>query len=186
MSRFALLLAVVVVLLGSVVMLSRPPAAAQEATPDPAAMMAMATHPVVGIWRFSNELGDSSFPSLAIFHADGTYIEDYPDESSYSMGVWEPTGERTVTLTLYQNYVIDDKLANLEGRLTAEVDETGNALTRDGTFVGLFEDGSIDIAVDGPATATRLGILPVVPLAELVPEGSPVVPPEFTAATPAS
>jgi hypothetical protein len=30
-----------------------------------------------------------------------------------------------------------------------------------------------------------LGILPVVPLAELVPEGSPVVPPEFTAATPA-
>jgi hypothetical protein len=184
MHRVIIALSVILLLGLGVVVAMRQTATAQEGTP---AAVSMTTHPVVGMWRFSNELGDVSFPSLAIFHADGTYIEDYPDESSYSMGVWEPTGERTVILTLYQNYVIDDKLANLEGRLTAEVDETGDTLIRDGTFVGIFEDGSIDIAVDGPTMATRLGILPLAPLADLAPEGSPVVPPEFTAAgTPTS
>ena len=111
-------------------------------------MMAMATHPVVGMWRVTNELGDATFPSLAMYHADGTYIEDYPDESSYSMGVWEPTGERTVLVTVYQVYIIDDMLVNGEGRWTAEVDETGNALRTAGTYVGIFEDGSTDIAVE--------------------------------------
>jgi hypothetical protein len=164
---------------------------AQEATPDTTAMMAMATHPVVGEWRVINELGEGiTFPSLAIFHADGTYIEDYPDAGSYSMGVWKPTGERTAAVTVYQVYTIDDKLANGEGRWTAEVDETGNELRTAGTFVGTFEDGSIDIAVewsadDGPP-ATRLGVLPVVPLSELVPGGTPVIPPDMTdEATPA-
>jgi hypothetical protein len=191
MRRFIVSLSVVVVLLLGVVATLGRGATAQEATPDTAAMMAMATHPIVGEWRNINELGEGIvFPSLAIYHADGTFIEDYPDESSYSMGVWEPTGERTATVTVYQVYVIDDKLANGEGRWTAEVDETGNELRTAGTFVGTFEDGSIDIAVewsadDGPP-ATRLGVLPVVPLSELVPGGTPVIPTDMTEeATPA-
>jgi len=179
MRRFPVLLtAVVVVLFSSAVVLSQPTAIAQEATP---AVMTMAEHPVVGMWRFTNVIDkEISFPSLAIFHADGTYIEDFPDAGSYSMGVWEPTGERTATVTVYQVYVIDDRLVNGEGRFTAEVDESGNALSTTGTFVGTFEDGSIDIAVEGPSPAIRLGVLPVVPLSELVPGGTPVIPADLT------
>jgi hypothetical protein len=64
------------------------------------------------------------------------------------------------------------------------VDETGQTINTNGTFVGIFEDGSIDLAVEGPTPGVRLGILPVVPLAQLVPGGTPVVPADLTAATP--
>ena len=57
-----------------------------------------------------------------------------------------------------------------------EVDETGQAMTFTGTFVSLFEDGSIDMAVEAPATATRSEVLPLVPL------GTPVLPPDMAAA----
>jgi hypothetical protein len=178
MHRLATLILVFALFAGVLALGRDNPAIAQDAS--------MATHPVVGEWRFENDLGNGiTFPSIAIFHADGTYIEDFPDASSFSMGLWQPTGERTAIVTVYQVYVIDDKLANGEGRFTAEVDETGNTLTTNGTFVGTFEDGSIDIAVEGPTTATRLGILPVVPLSQLVPGGTPVIPSDLTAATPA-
>jgi hypothetical protein len=158
------------------------PASAQTATPSAASMSA---HPVVGVWRMTNDLGGGVvFPSLAMFHADGTYIEDFPDAESFSMGLWQPTGERTVIATIYQVYLINDKLAHGEGRFTADVDETGQTINTNGTFVGIFEDGSIDLAVEGPTPGVRLGILPVVPLAQLVPGGTPVVPADLTAATP--
>jgi hypothetical protein len=160
------------------------PAAAEDATP---AAKPMAQHPVVGLWRFTNDAGGgNTFPSIGIFHADGTYIEDFADPGAFSMGVWEPTGERTVTVTVYQVYTFDDKLGNGEGRWTAEVDATGNAILTNGTFVGTFEDGSLDIAFEGPAPGVRLGLLPVVPLAELVPSGTPALPAESMGeATPA-
>jgi hypothetical protein len=53
-----------------------------------------------------------------------------------------------------------------------EVDETGNTLTEEGAFVGLYEDGSVAIAVESPAKGIRLGVLPVGPL------GTPVIPPD--------
>jgi hypothetical protein len=59
-----------------------------------------------------------------------------------------------------------------EGRLTAEVDEAGNAISTDGTFVSRFEDGSIEFATGGPSPGTRLEVLPVLPLETLV--GTPV------------
>jgi hypothetical protein len=107
MRRFVLSLSVVVVLLLGLLATTGTSTDAQEATPDTPTMMAMATHPVVGLWRFTTDLrGGITFPSLAMFHADGTYIEDFPDTGSYSMGVWEPTGPRTVTFTFNQVYTI--------------------------------------------------------------------------------
>ena len=140
----------------------------------------MATHPVVGVWRNTIDLGDGiTFPSLSLFHADGTYVEVLPD-GGILLGAWQPTGERTADLTLYSHYLIDDKLASGEERSAVEVDETGNTMTGTGTFVGLFDDGSIDIAVETAGPATRLGVLPVVPLSELVPGGTPVIPADLT------
>jgi hypothetical protein len=177
MRRFSVLLsAVIVVLLSSAVMLSRPPAAAQEATP--AGIAAMATHPVVGTWEMTGELGDDTFPFMAIFHGDGTYMEIYPWGSIF-FGVWKPTGERTADGTSVGYGLVDDRLERGEGRWTAEVDETGNAIFTDGTFVNRFQDdGSVQLAVEGPSPGIRLEVLPVLPLEELT--GTPV------AATPAS
>jgi hypothetical protein len=179
MRRLALLLsAIVVVLLSSAVGLARPPAAAQDATPT--GMVAMTTHPVVGTWEMTGAIDDDTFPFLAIFHADGTYLEIYPWGAIF-FGVWKPTGERTAEGTSVGYGLVDDRLERGEGRWTAEVDETGNAIATDGSFVSRFvDDGSIGLAIEGPSPGTRLTVLPVVPLAELVPEGTPVTPAERT------
>src|SRR5215218_4314638 len=174
--RFLLLLSVVLVL-SSTVVIGRPLAAAQEATPT--GMAAMATHPVVGTWEMSSELPDFTFPFLAIFHADGTYLERYPWGAVF-FGVWKPTGERTAEGTVVAHEFIDDRLARGEGRFTVEVDESGNAIYTDGTFVNRFQDdGSVELAVEGPSPGIRLEVLPVLPLSELVPEGTPVIPAEL-------
>jgi hypothetical protein len=177
MRRFSVLLsAVVVVLLSSAVVLSRPPTAAQEATPT--GMAAMATHPVVGTWEMTGELPDFTFPFLAMFHGDGTYVEIYPWGAMF-FGVWKPTGERTAEGTSVGYGIIDDRLERGEGRWTAEVDETGNNIFTDGTFVNRFhDDGSVQLAVEGPSPGIRLEVLPLLPLEELT--GTPV------AATPES
>ena len=79
-------------------------------------------------------------------------------------------------MTGYLNYFIGDRLVEGAVRFTAEVDGSGNALTEAGTFIGLYEDGSVAIAVESPATGTRLEVLPVEPL------GTPVLPPDMAAA----
>ena len=158
-----------VVLVGLVGTMGRS-TAAQEATPSGTADMA--SHPVVGGWRITVEIGEGvTSPDLQIFHADGTYTEVLPN-GSVLFGVWQPTGERTATLTLYENSLMDDRLVQSEGRFTVEVDESGNTITEVGTFVGLFEDGSVAMAFESPATGTRMEVLPVEPL------GTPVLPPD--------
>jgi len=170
MRRLAVLASVVVVFAGTF--------AYARGNPGNASQDSMAGHPVVGLWRFTNEVGDATFPSLGVFHADGTYVEDYPDESSFSLGLWRPSGERSAEVTVYQNQIVDEKLTNGEGRWTVEVDETGNALTSGaGFFLGLFEDGSVEFSTEWDDStepvATRLEIQPVVPLESLLPEGTP-------------
>jgi uncharacterized cupredoxin-like copper-binding protein len=172
MRRLIVSLSVVVVLLVGVIASFGRGATAQEATPDATAMMAMAMHPVVGGWRLTNDAGEgNTFPSLAIFHADGTYTEVLPDGSVLT-GVWQSTGERTADLTLFSNYIVDDKLVQGEGRFSLEVDETGNALSQAGVFVGRFEDGSIEFAADVQSPGVRLEVAPLVPLETLV--GTPM------------
>jgi hypothetical protein len=74
--------------------------AGQEATPD-----AMVPHPIVGAWNAMTPGG----PSLAVFSADGTAtfanpttVTD-PDRGvvylTASVGVWEPTGPRSIHFT---------------------------------------------------------------------------------------
>jgi hypothetical protein len=166
MRRFVLLLSIVAaVLLSSAVMLWRPPAAAQDATP--AGVDALATHPVVGVWDSSSSGPEGEpFPFIAIFHGDGTYQEIYP-WGTIITGVWEPTGARTAEVTAINYEIVDERMARGEARFTAEVDATGDTIATDGTFVSRFEDGSIDVAAGGPSPGTRLGVLPVLPLAEL-------------------
>jgi hypothetical protein len=177
MSRFALVLSFVVMILGSAVLLSRPPAVAQEATPS--ALAAVATHPVTGAWTLVNKAADSSvYPSVAVFHPDGTYLEVLPWGSPL-LGVWQPTGERTAVVTQVVNYLVDDRLVQGHGRAEVEVDATGQTMTWHGVFVGRFPNGQIDSADEVFSIGTRLEAEQMVPLQTL--QATPI---PFPAATP--
>jgi hypothetical protein len=131
-------------------------------------------------------LDGDTFPYLAMFHGDGTYIEILPFGPIF-FGVWKPTGARTAEGTSVGYGFSDDRFERGEGRWTVEVDATGNAIAGTGPFVSRYlDDGSITLATEGPSSGTRLSVLPLVPLAELVPEGTPVIAAEVTdEATPA-
>ncbi len=169
MRQFSMLLsAIVVVLLGSAVVLSRPSASAQEATPT--GMATTATHLVVGAWTFVNGSGEDVFPSIAHFHADGTYTEVLP-WGQVILGAWQPTGERTAVLTQIFNFLTDDdQLVQGQGRYMLEVDQTGNTLLAfQGSSVARYQDGSIDFAEEGPpTTGTRVEAGPMLSLDELI------------------
>ena len=45
-----------------------------------------------------------------------------------------------------------------------------------GNFISLYQDGTVDMAVESPSTATRLEALQMVPL------GTPVIPPDVAEA----
>jgi hypothetical protein len=175
--RFAFLVPIVVMVLGSTVLLARPPAVAQEATPS--ALAAMANHPVTGTWQLVNKAADSSvYPSVAVFHADGTYLEVLPWGSPL-LGVWQPTGERTAEVTQVVNYLADDRLVQGHGRAALEVDATGQTMTWHGVFVGRFPNGQIESVDEVFSIGTRLEAEQMVPLQTL--QATPI---PFPAATP--
>jgi hypothetical protein len=111
-------------------------------------MAATATHPLAGAWTIVNGVGEEAFPSVAIFHADGTYTEVLP-WGSILLGAWQPTGERTATMTQILNYQVEDGLVHVQVRGTVDVDETGHTLTWKTVAVGRFEDGRIDFTDEG-------------------------------------
>lgn len=159
-------------------------ATAQEATPDAMAAM-MATHPVAGTWTWVNGSGADAFPSIATFHPDGSYIEVLP-WGAVLMGVWQPTGERTATVTQVLNALDPaeggEKLMQGQGRATVEVDESGNTMIWEGIFLGRYQDESIAFAFDlETSIGTRLLPQPMATLDEL--KATPV---PLGAATPAA
>src|SRR5215218_7449070 len=93
-------LSVVVMLLVGVVAALGRGATAQEATPDTAADVdqpdapVMATHPLVGTWRWDNDPADPADDSYGIFAADGSYLEVTTGVGT-GIGSWDPTGDRT-------------------------------------------------------------------------------------------
>jgi hypothetical protein len=166
MRRFVISLSLaVVVLLG--LLASGGSTRAQDATPDPmTAMMAMATHPIVGAWEWDN---DPDHPgteiSYALFHADGTYVEIGTD-GQVDLGVWEPTGERTADVTFFFADVEPDPAVVVRGvgKMAAEVDATGNAITAPFTFEARAADGTVPFSGQFLALGTRLEVMPMVPL----------------------
>jgi hypothetical protein len=157
-----------VVLLSLTATMSR--SSAQEATPDAMAAM-MATHPVAGTWTWVNGEGADAFPSVATFHPDGSYMEVMPWGAVF-MGVWQPTGERTATVTQVLNALDPteegEKLMQAQGRATVEVDESGNTMIWEGLIVGRYQDESIAFEFDlETSIGTRLLPQPMATLDEL-------------------
>jgi hypothetical protein len=156
MQRFTVSLAVVVVLLvGGLATLGRT-TTAQEGTP---AAMSAADHPVVGAWRWNNAPEDLLPNTYAIFHDDGTYHEVAGQDTG--IGVWQPTGERTVEIGyLFQD--LDPTSAAFEPgtvilRAAVEVNEAGDAATVTYGVEARAPDGTVAFQVDGlEGTLTRI------------------------------
>lgn len=90
-----------------------------------------ADHPLVGTWQLVIDSGDgdTECPNEAVFSSDGAYI-DVSCDYSVTVGVWEPTGDNTANLTIYQ---IDDEGIFLI-RAAVTVAEDGASFTADWTF----------------------------------------------------
>jgi hypothetical protein len=133
-------------------------------------------HPIIGGWRFENvvEVDRGPFVSYALFHADGTYVEVEPD-GKVMIGVWRATGARSADVTFFVQYPLEpgsDVTVRAEGRLAAEMDLTGNAMTAPFTFEARKPDGTIHFAGEFIAHGTRLEVAPMVSL-ETAPAGTP-------------
>src|SRR5829696_2215177 len=103
MRRLVVVLSVMVVLLLGVIATLGRGATAQEATPDTTAMMAIATHPIVGTWHWDNDPSDPADDSYGIFAADGSYLEVTTGVGT-GIGSWVPTGDRTAdVITVFQD-----------------------------------------------------------------------------------
>jgi hypothetical protein len=140
---------------------------AQEATPS-----ARANHPIVGAWLVMDP-SDPLNTRPAIFAADGTltvgYVPSYAGSErgvvlqGTAIGVWEPTGERSVHLTYVQ--ALSDLNGTYLGTLTRdaypEVSEDGQSFRDDGTQVHItFRDAANTIVDEargggGAEAATR-------------------------------
>ena len=178
MARFALLLSLIVaVMLGGAADRSWPMAGAQEATP--AVRPSLATHPVVGTWTLVNKTSDGDvYPSVAVFHPDGTYMEVLPWGSPL-LGVWAPTGARSVVVTQVVTALVNDRLLLGQGRAVVAVEATGTTLTWQGVFVNQFANGTLESGDAVVSRGTRLVAAPMLSLAALA-----ATPPPFPAATP--
>src|SRR5215207_1753621 len=132
MRRLVVVLSVMVVLLLGVIATLGRGATTQEATPDTTAVMAMATHPIVGTWHWDNDPSDPADDSYGIFAADGSYLEvTKPNNVGVGIGSWVPTGDRTAdVITVYQD--VDPTAVFAAGTATflmsATVEESGDEL----------------------------------------------------------
>ena len=162
---------VVVLLLGVVVTLERG-ATAQEATPDTAADIdqpdapAMATHPIVGTWRWDNDPADPADDSYGIFAADGSYLEvTKPTNVGIGIGSWIPTGDRTAdVITVYQDVdpteVVEAGTATF--LMSATVEERGDELAATTDVQTRDVAGAVTFEASGwTLTASRVTVGPL-------------------------
>ncbi len=126
-------------------------------------------HPIVGAWRWDY---DPAHPdthiAYGVFHADGTY-EEMTTGAGTAVGIWEPTGERTVAVTYVFQDVSDDPAIIAPGattiRMQAAVRPSGNVVAASFSFVAKTLTGTI-LDHGGPyaAQGTRVTLRPMSPL----------------------
>ncbi len=167
MRRMTLVLVVVIAFMGLVAVgRGNRGAIAQEATPDTAAMMTMAAHPIVGTWRWDNDPADPADDSYAIFAADGSYLEvTKPTNVGVGIGAWTPTGERTAdVITVFQDVDPGEDFEPGTGTflVSLTVDETGNAFSGTGDLQTRDAAGAVTFEASGwTFTGSRVTVAPL-------------------------
>jgi hypothetical protein len=135
---------------------------------------AMASHPIVGTWRFVRDFGEGPTITYGIFHADGTYFQEGYAGGPLNFGAWEPTGDHTVDLRYHQLYYWEERLVEAEARYAFTVDETGDTLDGQGVYVSRYvDDGSLEYTFETTTPGTRITAEPLVSLETLIAETEP-------------
>ncbi|MCD6030248.1 MAG: hypothetical protein K0S78_2422 [Thermomicrobiales bacterium] len=155
MRRYTVPFLVATVLLASAsALIANPSVGAQDATPS---SMDMASHPVVGAWRWKNGPGDPIPYTFAIFHDDGTYTE-VTNGVGTGIGAWQPTGERTLDLTAFFQDTDPSVEGFAPGTITVwadmTVDPDGTTATALYTAEGILPDGTVVFSASPPTTGT--------------------------------
>jgi hypothetical protein len=135
-----------------------------RATGAQEAPAALDGQPLVGAWILDNNADDpANAPELVVFSGDGTYL-GAPFDGGTTVGVWEPTGERTAAITLvFLTPGADGAFGGMATvRGTVEVAEDGLSFTAPYTLE-FAEPGGGRSGEFGPATATgtRMAIEPM-------------------------
>ena len=167
MRRVVCVLSVIIVLIGLVgVGRGSLGVVAQEATPDTSAMMAMATHPIVGTWHWDNDPADPADDSYGIFAADGSYLEvTKPNNVGVGIGSWVPTGDHTAdVITIFQD--VDPSETFEPGTATflmsATVDASGDHFTGTTDLQTRDITGAVTFEASGwTLTASRVTVGPL-------------------------
>jgi hypothetical protein len=146
MRRVPVLVVVMLVSLLAIAGLSRStPIRAQDASPS-----AMNASPLVGSWQLDTDTNDpSNPPELAVFSADGAYLEFAIDGPA--VGRWESTGADTATLTIWflgadergyngTTIVRASVQASADGQ-SFDADYTVEVMQPDGTMSGQYGPG---------------------------------------------
>ena len=145
----------VVLLLGTIVIAGGRVAVAQGTD--------FADHPLIGTWTLVTD--DQELPDVIIFADDGSVI-DVESSGTVQLGVWEPTGDTTATLTV-TSYDEDEGGGTI--RASFEVASDGQSFTATYTFE-LFDPATGESMGEyGPGTATGTRVVAEEPG---TPEGS--------------
>lgn len=131
---------------------------------------AAAAHALVGSWVIdTDDANPVNAPGLAIFAADGTYIELHEREPD-GAGIWVATGEDAAEVTIVF-HSIDAELA-LEATVTVQaevtVDASGDRFTAPYTLEITAPEGTTIGELQGTATGTRITADGAVPMASPV------------------
>ena len=120
-------------------------------------------HPLVGTWLVDNDPSmDNNVPENITFTSDGTLIDVNGSDST--LGVWQPTGPTTATITFSQ-YFGDDSGVYDGGytvRASLEVSADGNSFTGEYTIELLSPDGATT-GQAGPGTVTGTRVMAEAP-----------------------
>lgn len=126
------------------------PTNAQEAS--------MQGHALVGTWLVDNDPdSDTNLPETISFSSDGTLVD--VQGSDVTLGVWQPTGPSTATVTFTQYWADDngDYAGGSVVRASVEIAADGNSFTAQYNVEILNPDGtSTGQAGPGTVTATRV------------------------------
>lgn len=169
MRRRSSLTGIIVVIL---ILLAALGSTAVAADPSP---MATAGDPLVGAWVLDTNAQDPTNPSsLAIFHADGTYVQT--DPSGTGVGAWQSTGPGSADLIIRFEATDDQGAVSMTiVRAAVEAAGDGQSLTATFTLEFIGPDGTSSGQL-GPVTATgtRLAVEPMgTPVGPLAPPAGP-------------
>jgi hypothetical protein len=180
--RFTLFLLLALVLLLGLTATMGSMTRAQEATPDPTAMMAMTTHPIVGAWFVV--VPDGALPN--IFAADGTVTlavaPNYVDPvmgltfQGSLVGAWEPVSERGAHFTAIQ--VLTDAEGTYVGTFTIEghplVSEDGQTFTDNASDARIIVRDAANVILADEVVNLGVTGYRITPGSLILPEGTPV------------